>query len=116
MSKLEDLIQELCPNGVEHVPLWSITTWDKKFNSVEKQKQRQIIKYNYYLASDLKALESPNGTIKILTTNITDLYAKEEDVIGMYSEGEVVCIPWGGNPIVQYYKGKFITGDNRIET
>lgn len=116
MSKLEDLIQELCPNGVEHVPLWSITTWDKKFNSVEKQKQRQIIKYNYYLASDLKALESPNGTIKILTTNITDLYAKEEDVIGMYSEGEVVCIPWGGNPIVQYYKGKFITGDNRIAT
>ena len=32
------------------------------------------------------------------------------------SYGEIVCIPWGGNPIVQYYKGKFITSDNRIAT
>ena len=32
------------------------------------------------------------------------------------SEGEIICIPGGGNPIVQYYNGKFITGDNKIAT
>ena len=40
----------------------------------------------------------------------------ENDVIDTLSDGEIVCIPWGGNPIVQYYKGKFVTGDNKIAT
>ena len=31
-------------------------------------------------------------------------------------EGEIVSIPWGGTPSVKYYKGKFVTGDNRIAT
>ena len=53
---------------------------------------------------------------KILTTNETDLWTTKEMVGDSLSEGEIVCIPWGGNPIVQYYKGKFITGDNRIAT
>ena len=51
-----------------------------------------------------------------MTTNKTELYSTEESVKDNISEGEIVCIPWGGNPIVQYYKGKFITGDNRIAT
>lgn len=37
-------------------------------------------------------------------------------MINKYFEEEVVYIPWGGNPIVQYYNGRFITGDNRIAT
>ena len=114
MTKLEQLIEELCPNGVEYLPLWSLTAWDKRFNAVEKDKQKKILKYNYYLAADLKNLERENGNVKILTTSITDLWANEEDVEERLSNAEIVCIPWGGNPIVQYYKGKFITGDNRI--
>ena len=38
-SKLDELIQQYCPDGVEFVPLWSVTIWDKKFNSVDKKKQ-----------------------------------------------------------------------------
>ena len=29
MSKLQELINKLCPNGVEFKPIWSLTTWDK---------------------------------------------------------------------------------------
>lgn len=36
MSKLDDLIKKLCPNGVPFKYLWEITTWDKKFNGSTK--------------------------------------------------------------------------------
>lgn len=101
---------------VEWKKLWEVTMWDKKFNGVEKFKQNKTIKYHYYLSNELKELSSEKGTIKVLTTNKTELYAIEERVKNNISEGEIVCIPWGGNPIIQYYNGKFITGDNRIAT
>lgn len=116
MGKLEQLIEELCPNGVEFKYIWEVTAWDKRFNIVDDYKQKKIIKYTYYLSSALKKLAIPNGTVKILTTNKTNLWANEDDVVETLSDGEIVCIPWGGNPIVQYYKGKFVTGDNRIAT
>ncbi len=116
MTKLEELINELCPDGVEYKPIWELTIWDKKFNTVSKEKQNKVNKHIYYLAADLKALEVENGNIKILTTSATDLWTTEELAGDNISEGEIVCIPWGGNPIVQYYRGKYITADNRIAT
>ena len=101
---------------VEWKPLWSITTWDKKFNAVEKEKQPKVIKYHYYLASELKPLIVDGGDVKLLTTNESDIWTTEELVKNNISEGEIIAIPWGGNPIVQYYKGKFVTADNRIAT
>lgn len=115
MSKINELIKQKCPAGVEHRPLWSLTTWDKKFNAVDKLKQPKVLKYYYYLANDLKPLINDNGDIKILTTSESKLYTTEELVeLGTIADQEVIAIPWGGNPIVQYYKGKFITADNRI--
>ena len=117
MSKLEELIQQHCPDGVEYKPLWSLTAWDKKFNGIEdKSKQKRVIKYNYLLAADLKSYQVEGGTVKLLTTNISNLYTSEELAKGLASDGEVVAIPWGGNPVVQYYKGRFLTADNRIAT
>lgn len=116
MSKLEKLIQQYCPDGVEYHPLWSLTAWDKKFNGIDKSKQKRVIKYNYLLAADLKSYQVDEGTVKLLTTNISNLYTSEELARDLASEGEVVAIPWGGNPIVQYYKGRFLTADNRIAT
>ncbi|WP_157148685.1 restriction endonuclease subunit S [Brachyspira pilosicoli] len=116
MSTLKELLKKHCPDGVEYVPLWSVTIWDKKFNSVDKDKQKTTIKYKYYLADELKELIVENGDVKILTTNISNLFTLEKLVSNSLSYGEIVCIPWGGNPIVQYYKGKFITSDNRIAT
>ena len=48
MSKLEELIQQLCPNGVELQYLWKVTIWDKKFNSVDRDKQPKVINYSNF--------------------------------------------------------------------
>ena len=114
MNKIEKLIQQHCPDGVEYKHLWEVTTWDKRFNAVENYKQPQVIKYKYFLASELKPLIVEGGTIKILTTNNSNLYTTEDLAEENYSEGEIIAIPWGGNPIVQYFNGKFLTSDNRI--
>ena len=31
---------------VENVPLWAVTTWDKKYNAVDREWQPKTIKYN----------------------------------------------------------------------
>ena len=114
MSRIDELIRRYCPDGVEYRPIWSLTAWDKKFNGIDKSKQKKVIKYNYLLAADLKSYQVDNGTVKLLTTNVSNLYTTEELAENLASDGEVVAIPWGGNPIVQYYKGRFLTADNRI--
>ena len=99
---------------VETKPMWAITTWDKKFNGVDKKKQPAINKHHYYLAKELEPLIVPDGDIKVLTTSPSDLYTTVELAKGNIKDGEIVAIPWGGNAIVQYYNGKYITSDNRI--
>ena len=42
MSKLDELIKEYCPDGVNMVPLWSVTAWDKRFNAVDKSMQSKV--------------------------------------------------------------------------
>lgn len=118
MNKLNDLIEKLCPNGVEYKPLWKVTVWDKKFNGVEKEKQLKVISYKYYLSADFDKVERENGEIKYIQTGITkkERYTTEALAKEYLAEGEVVCIPWGGTPNVKYHKGKFVTGDNRIAT
>lgn len=120
MSKLEQLIKELCPNGVEFVPLWSVTIWDKKFNSVDRKKQPKSINYPYLLAKDLFALEVENGDVFLLSTGEQTGWTNEELAGDNLCEGEVVTIPWGKSRAVvdciKYYKGKFVTADNRIMT
>lgn len=120
MSKLNDLINELCPDGVKCVPLWSVTIWDKKFKSVEKGKQKKSISYPYLLANDLFSLERENGNVFLLSTGEQTGWTTEELAGDNMCEGEVVTIPWGKSRAVvdciKYYKGKFVTADNRIAT
>ena len=116
MGKIDELINWLAHTKVQTVPLWSVTAWDKKFNAVDKAMQKKIVRYKYLLAKDLEKIVVPNGTIRILYTTKDVAYTTEKLASGYISEGEVVAIPWGGNPTVKYYKGKFVTGDNRIAT
>lgn len=118
MSRLEELIEKLCPNGVEYKPLWSLTAWDKRFNGVDRTKQEKVISYKYFLSADFNKVEKRDGDIKYISTGISgnDRYTTEELAEDYLAEGEVVCIPWGGTPNVKYHKGKFVTGDNRIAT
>ncbi len=78
--------------------------------------QPKVIKYYYYLANELADLEKQGGDVRILYTTNKEAYANSSDVDGNIAEGEVVTIPWGGNVNIQYYKGKFVTADNRIAT
>lgn len=118
MPKLDYLIEKLCPNGVEFEPLWSLTAWDKRFNGIDKDKQKKVISYKYYLSTDFDKVEREKGDIKYISTGISgkDRYTTEELAKDYIAEGEIVCIPWGGTPNIKYHKGKFVTGDNRIAT
>ena len=111
MSYLERLLEGV---EVEWKHVWEVTIWDKKFNAVDNYKQPKTIKYNHLLAKEIKELVVEGGDIKLLTTNETDLWTTKELAGSNISNSEVVAIPWGGNVIVQYFKGSFLTGDNRI--
>ena len=111
MSKLEQLISELCPNGVDYVHLWEVTVWDKRFNSVDRKKQKQIITYPYLLASNLFNLEQPTGNVFLLSTGEKTGWTNEKLAGNYLRQGEVVAIPWGKSrplkEVIKYYKGKF---------
>ena len=96
--------------------MWQLTIWDKKFNEVERDKQPTTISYHYFLADELEQMAVSGGTIKLLTTSPSNIFTSEEIADDKISEGEIVSIPWGGYPHVQYYKGRFLTADNRIAT
>ena len=68
MSRVDELIEELCPEGVEYLPLWSVTIWDKKFNAVDRAKQPKVENYKYLLANDLFAMEVEGGDVFLLST------------------------------------------------
>jgi type I restriction enzyme S subunit len=114
MTSLKKLLAENLNKPVTYEPLWKLTTWDKRFNNVDNLKQPKVHKYHYFLAGDLKPLVVKGGEVKILTTNLSDLWTTEELAGKFLSEGEFVAIPWGGNPVVHYHNGKFLTADNRI--
>lgn len=117
---LQTLIKRKAPEGVKKVPLWSVTIWDKKFNAVDRKKQAKIISYPYLLAKDLFALETEEGNVFLLSTGEQTGWTTEELAGSNMMEGEVVTIPWGKSRAVidciKYYKGKFVTADNRIMT
>ncbi len=124
MSRLEDLIAGLCPDGVEYKLLWEITTWDKHFKSVERFKQTKVIKYPYFLVSDLpplQPLQQNDEDVYFLSTGAQSGWISNEIAGENICEGEVVTLPGGGSPetlanAIKYYKGKFVTADNRIAT
>jgi type I restriction enzyme, S subunit len=116
VSKIDELIQELCPRGVPWSPLWSETIWDKKFNAVENFKQPTVVKHTYLLSSALRDLSIEGSKeVKLLNTGQQDFGWTTHEVAGdLALSAEIVSIPWGGAPSVQYFKGKYVTSDNRI--
>lgn len=112
MSKIEELLKN---EKVEWKKLWEVTIWDKKFKGVDKHKLMKINKFHCYQANILESLASETGTVKILTTNKSNIFADENKELKIY-EDEIICIPSGGNAIIQYFNGRFITADNRIAT
>lgn len=111
MSKLEELINKLCPNGVEFKKLIEITTWDKKFNGIDNS-YKKIFKH--ISAEQLKKFNSDSGSIKLLSTGIFDGYAEEEKCKEFINEGDVLTLPSGGTANIKYFSGKFLDSGNII--
>jgi len=120
-TRKKDFMEKLLQGApVEWKPLWQVTTWDKRFNAVSREKQPKVINYPYLLAADLFKLEQEDGDIFLLSTGERTGWTTEE-LAGTYlREGEVVTIPWGKSrpvkDVLKYYKGRFVTADNRIAT
>lgn len=94
MGRIDELIAELCPEGVEYMPLWSVTAWDKKFNAVDRSMQSKICKYPVLLAKDLFEMQQEEGNVFLLSTR-TETGWTTEKIAGDYlCEGEVVTLPW----------------------
>ncbi|RAZ46546.1 restriction endonuclease subunit S [Campylobacter hyointestinalis] len=111
MSKLEELINKLCPNGVEFKKIIEITTWDKKFNGIDNS-YKKIFKH--ISAEQLKKFNSNSGNIKLLSTGIFDGYAEEEKCKEFINEGDVLTLPSGGTANIKYFSGKFLDSGNII--
>jgi type I restriction enzyme S subunit len=105
---------------VEWKTIWEVTTWDKRFNAVSREKQPTVINYPYLLAADLFKLEQDDGDVFLLSTGERSGWTTEELAGEYIREGEVVTIPWGKSrplkDVLKYYKGRFVTADNRIAT
>jgi len=117
MSELTELLEGV---EVEWKALWEVTIWDKRFNAVDRDKQPKVENYQYLLAANLFNLEHKNGDVFLLSTGKRTGWTTKE-LAGTYlREGEVVTIPWGkSRPVIdvlKYYKGLFVTADNRIAT
>lgn len=101
MSRLDELIAKYCPDGVEFVPLWSVTAWDKKFNAVDKSMQSKVCKYPVLLAKDLFAMRQEQGSVFLLSTGTETGWTTEEIAGDYLCEGEVATmvaeskIPYG---------------------
>ena len=118
MSSVSFLEKLLDGVTIEWKAIWEVTTWDKKFNAVSRNKQSKTINYKYFLAVDLFKLEKENGSVFLLSTGERTGWTTEDLAGENVHEGEVVAIPWGKSrplrEVLKYYKGKFITADNRL--
>ncbi|EFK95728.1 type I restriction enzyme S protein [sediment metagenome] len=110
--KIEKLISELCPNGVEFLELGDITIWDKRFNGVEKLKQSKVISFKHVSASHLKNLQVDNGEVKLLATGKFDGWTTKELAGENLNNGEVISVPSGGSANLKYYNGDFVDSGN----
>ena len=120
MSHLSYMEKLLDGADIKWKPLWQVTIWDKKFNAVERFKQPKVINYQYLLAADLFKLEQEGGDVFLLSTGERTGWTTEALAGSYLREGEVVTIPWGKSrpvrDVIKYYKGRFVTADNRIAT
>lgn len=104
----------MVPVGWISKKLWELTYWDKRFNGVDKSKQKKILTFKHVLAEKLKSLCVRDGTIKLLATGKFDGYTTEELAQNDVNYGEVLTLPSGGAAAIKYFDGAFVDSGNII--
>lgn len=112
MNKIDKLIDELCPEGVEFRELWEVTAWDKRFNGVDKEKQEKVLSFKHISSNELKRLGTEDGEVKLLSTGKFDGWTTKELAEKNINKGEIISIPSGGSANIKYYKGLFVDSGN----
>ena len=100
-NKIEKMIKEMCPNGIEYKTLDAVT----KLNG-----------FKQIGAKELEKLNTNNGTIKLLPSSRNyDWFCEDNDETHKYiCEGEVITVGRARNANMKYFKGKFISAQNHI--
>ncbi|WP_324672323.1 restriction endonuclease subunit S [Mycoplasma sp. 888] len=114
---IENFLKANNIKNVQIKKLYEVTIWSKSFANFDKTKLlKSEINYKSILSKETKELVVENGDIKLLTTYPSDMFTSTNMWDGDVYEEEIVYIPSGGNPYVQYYNGKFINAGNIIGT
>jgi len=100
MSKLKELIEKLCPNGVQ-------------FKSIS-----EVVKINGYKqlgAADLESLKTKNGEIRLLpSSNNHDWYTDKKKANDYLCFGEIFTLGRARNANIKYCQGYFVSSNNVI--
>ncbi len=97
--------------------LWEICTFDRRFNGVEKEKQKVINKFKHISASKLKEYQNDvAGEVRLLSTGNFEGYTKYNKQDKNINCGEVITIPTGGTANLKYHKGYFVDSGNILLT
>ena len=112
MNLIEKLITKYCPSGIKFRELWEITIWDRKFNGVNKIKQKKVLSFKHISAKNLKKLKVEKGDIKLISTGKFDGWTNKSLAKTNINEGEIIAISSGGSANLKYFKGNFIDSGN----
>lgn len=112
MSRIDELIQQMCPDGVECKPLWSIVIWDKKFSGVPSEQQTRTCKFKHVDAKTLRSIRTDSGDVKLLSTGNFDGFTNGRISASYVNSGEVIAIPSGGAANIKYWDGLFVDSGN----
>ncbi len=97
--------------------LWEICNFDRRFNGVEKEKQKVINKFKHISASKLKEYQNDvSGEVRLLSTGNFEGYTKYNKQDKNINCGEVITIPTGGTANLKYHKGYFVDSGNILLT
>ena len=100
MSKLEQLIKEKCPNGVEFV------------------KVKDVVKLNAYKqlgADELEQLKVDNGNVRLLPSSNNNDWFTTQEIAGKYlCYGEVFTMGRARHANTKYVNGYFVSANNVI--
>lgn len=112
MNRIEKMLQEMCPDGVEYRPLGELTIWDKRFSGVPNEQQMHTCRFKHVDAKTLKSIQTNDGNIKLLSTGNFDGFTNREISVNYINSGEVIAIPSGGTASIKYWNGLFVDSGN----
>lgn len=104
----------MTPAGWISKKLWELTYWDKRFNGVDKSKQKKILPFKHVSAEKLKSICVRGGKIKLLATGKFDGYTTKDLAQDDVNCGEVLTLPSGGTAAIKYFNGTFVDSGNII--